>query len=958
MPVPFERLESLYHAARLRPAEQRDAFLAEACGGDQELRHEIESLLTQHAATGGFLADVPHVPALAIGTRIGVYRITAQLGAGGMGEVYQARDTKLDRDVAIKVLPHTLAADPDRLTRFEREARGLAALNHPNIAQIYGFEESGGVNALVMELIEGETLSDRLRRGPIPLDEALPIARQIAEGLEAAHDKGIIHRDVKPSNVALTSTGLVKVLDFGLAKASVATTADARQSPAVITAVGNGALLGTVAYMSPEQARGRPIDKRTDIWAFGCVLYEMLTGRLAFAGATTSDHIAAILEREPDWSALPPETSSGVRQSLRRCLEKDPRSRCHDIADARLQLDSGHGAPSVHAQRSSRAAVIVAAVAALTIGVGAASLFFSFGRPAPAATPFRLAVELGADASMPVEVGPNVALSPDGRTLAFAALTREARTGQLYVRHLDQLSATPLPGTEDARNPFFSPDGRWIAFFDMLHGKLKKVSVAGGLPVTLCDARNARGGTWLDNDSIVLQSDAFDGNALGRVAAAGGSPAPFVRAPKIDASIRWPQVLPGGKAVLYTAGVAAEFEVGTVFVQAVGGGEPRVVVRNGYYGHFVETGHVLYVSHGSVFAIPFDVDRLEASGAAVQVVEGVSASPGTGSADFAVSPTGTLMYVPSESNDDIISSMDPSGAATPLLAVPGICTNPVFSPDGGRVAMEVSDGTHFDVWVYDLTGATWTQITHEDTAFTRPVWTPGGRWLAFGLKRERSANLYVSRADGSGEPQRLTRSSKRQEPWSWHASGKFLSYFEGPPGMRQLMILPMSGDEVSGWKAGEPKAFRSTSFDEAYPMFSPDGRWIAYTSRDTLHAEVIVEPFPGPGRRVPISSGGGSLPQWSSAKNELLFRGADNRMMVAAYQAAGDSFRADKPRLWSPRPLPRSIMRPLQQEPFAVYPDGNQIALFVPPEPEPGHRDKVVLVFDFLNELRRSGRPR
>jgi len=959
MAVHFERLESLYHAARLRSADDRGLFLAKACGSDHELRREIESLLAQHAGTDGFLADVPRAPALATGTRLGIYQITAQLGVGGMGEVYQAHDTKLDRDVAIKVLPHTFAADPDRLTRFEREARVLAALNHPNIAQIYGFEDSSGVNALVMELIDGETLWDRLQRGPIPLAETLPIARQIADALEAAHDKGIIHRDVKPSNVALTSTGLVKVLDFGLAKATVAMVTNGRQSPAVpVTTVGTGILLGTAAYMSPEQARGQAIDKRTDIWAFGCVLYEMLTGRLAFGGATTSDHIAAILEREPDWSRLPPETPSGVTQSLRRCLEKDSRSRWHDIADARLQLDQPYEATSGRRRRSTRTAVTLAAAVALTVGIGAASLFFSMRHARAAATmPVRLEVELGADASMPTEVGPNVALSPDGTTLSFVALTHEARTGQLYVRRLDQLSATPLAGTEDARNPFFSPDGRWIAFFDVGQDKLKKVSVAGGQPVKLCDVRAGRGGTWMDDDWIVLQSNAFERNALVRVPAAGGSPEPFISAPKIYASIRWPQVLPGGKAVLYTAGVAGQFEAGTVYVQSVAGGEPRAVVNNGYYGHFVETGHILYVSHGSVFAIPFNVDRLEVSGTAVQVVEGVSASAGTGSADFAVSHTGMLMYVPSNSNDDVLSLMDRSGAVTPMLAGPGIWSEPVFSPDGGRLAMEISNGTHFDVWVYDLAHATWTTITHENTDFTRPVWTPDGRRLAFGLRRDGATNLYLSPADGTGEPQRLTRSPNRQEPWSWHPSGKFLAYFERMPnGITQLMVLPMSGDEVSGWKPGQPKPFRPTAFAEAYPMFSSDGRWIAYTSSETGHSEVLVEPFPGPGVRVPISSGGGNTPHWSATRNELLFRAADNRIMVASYQAAGNSFRADKPRLWSPRPLPPSIMRPLQWAPFDVYPDGDRVALFVPPEPAPGQRDKVILVFDFLNELRRPGR--
>jgi serine/threonine-protein kinase len=421
-----------------------------------------------------------------------------------MGEVYRARDTKLERDVAIKVLPPTLAADMDRLARFQREARLLAALNHPNIAQIHGLEESGEVPALVMELVDGETLAARVERGPIRIEELLPIAHQIADALEAAHDKGIIHRDLKPSNIALANNGIVKVLDFGLAKLTETTAPDTQQSPSItVTDARDGVPIGTAGYMSPEQARGRPVDKRTDIWAFGCVLYEMRSGRKAFAGETTSDRIAAILEREPDWSLVPAAAPPGVRRVVRRCLEKDPARRLHDIADARLDLDDPG---DFVVSRSSPRALIAAISIALAIGASAAFLFFSLRFSSAAQDPVHLTVELGADASMPVEVGPNVALSPDGSMLAFVALTHDARTGQLYVRHLNQLTAIAIAGTEDARNPFFSPDGRWIAFFDDVHQKLKKVAATGGDPVTLCDAPGGRGGAWLDDDSIVIQA--------------------------------------------------------------------------------------------------------------------------------------------------------------------------------------------------------------------------------------------------------------------------------------------------------------------------------------------------------------------------------------------------------------------------------------------------------------------
>jgi serine/threonine-protein kinase len=468
--------------------------------------------------------------------------------------------------------------------------------------------------------------------------------------------------------------------------------------------------------------------------------------------------------------------------------------------------------------------------------------------------------------------------------------------------------------------------------------------------VTVTDAGDWRGGDWADDNTIVFQSDVGHA-ALSRVSADGGSPQPFVDARDIAGSIRWPQFLPGGKGLLYTVGVAGSFEAGTVMAQALPNGKPQVVFRNAYYGRYV-TGHVLYMHQGTLFAAPFNITRLEATGAAVPVVEGVSGNYGTGSGEFAVSRTGVLVYVPNVS-EHVLSLMNRSGAVTPFRAVHGIWTNPAFSPRGERLALEVSDGTGFSVWVYDLARDTRTKLTSDDTRFSRPVWSPDGNRLVFSLYRDGRLNLYWARADGASGPQRLTNSDKAQEACSWHPGGKLIAYAHRGPSERALMVLPITGDDSSGWKAGEPQTFLSAPHNLFDPMFSPDGRWIAYTSDETGREEVFVRPFPGPGPQALISSGGGRNPQWSPSTRELLYRGADNRIMAAAYAESGDSFIPEKPVVWSPRALTPGIMRPLQQLAFAVHPDGQHVALFVPPAAGPGLRDKVVLVTNFFDELTR-----
>ncbi|MGH9386109.1 MAG: protein kinase domain-containing protein [Vicinamibacterales bacterium] len=614
---------------------------------------------------------------LSIGTRLGPYEILSAIGAGGMGEVFRARDTKLDRLVAIKILPESFAHDPERRARFEREAKTLASLNHPNIAIIHGFEEADGIKALVLELVEGPTLAERIALGPIPLNEASPIAMQIAEALEAAHEHGVIHRDVKPANVKVRDDGTVKVLDFGLAKAltdggSVAPSS-LSNSPTLTRpfgVTGVGVLLGTAPYMSPEQAKGRVVDRCTDIWAFACVVYEMLTGRRAFGGDEISETLASILTKEPDWSALPSATPVGVRRLLSRCLQKDPRRRLRDIGDARLELERLFGSALEEEAASAIAAAGPLWRRALPWGLAsvvlvALALVLVLWVPWRAASPaaaVRLEVGIGADASL-ITRSASLAVSPDGSVLAFVARNSQGTT-QLYVRRFDELRAVPLAGTAGASNPFFSPDGRWVAFFS--GGQLRKVAVTGGAAVTLCAAPVDRGGAWAEDGSIVFQP-ASVGSGLSRVSSNGGAPAPLTTLDAGEASHRWPQVLPGGKAVLYTAHTTAtDFDNATLVVQPLPAGVPKVVRRGGYYGRYLRSGHLAYVHEGTLFAEPFDLARLEHTGPSVPVVEGVSAYPGgsggsSGSALVAWTEGGTAVYVAGSSAGNEAHPVDGPG---------------------------------------------------------------------------------------------------------------------------------------------------------------------------------------------------------------------------------------------------------------------------------------------------------
>ena len=869
--------------------------------------------------------------ALAAGTRLGPYEILTALGAGGMGEVYRAHDTKLNRDVALKILPDAFVSDPDRMARFMREAQTLAALNDPHIAHIHGLEESDGVRALVMELVEGEDLAERITRGPIPLDEALPIARQIAEALEAAHGQGTIHRDLKPANIKVRRDGVVKVLDFGLAKAmdpvsspftaAALTNSPTITSPAAMT--GAGIILGTAAYMSPEQARGRAVDKRADIWALGCVLYEMLAGIRPFAGDDVTDTIAAVVRTEPDWSKLPADTPAAIRRLLRRCLEKDRTHRLSDAAVARLEIDDAlsplaadakieHPAPPTsHGALVAgwHRAVPWAGAAALGVALMLV-LWAPWRKTLPPPAPVRVSVELGVDGSLSnADVG-NVAT--------------------------------------------LSPDGQWIAFF--ADEKLKKIAVTGGAAVTLCDAPVVRGGTWGEDGTILFASR----TSLLRVSSGAGKSAPLTPLAGGEVSQRWPQLLPGGQSVLYTAGTgttAAGYNDANLVVQALPAGTRKVVQRGGYHGRYLPSGHLIYLHDGTLFAAPFDLDRLEITDQPVPAVTGVTSNEGTGGGQFAVSATGTLVYLPGETNTGgvPIHWTDHEGITTPLRVTQASWFNLRFASDGRRLAMDITQGPP-DIWIYEWARDTLTRLTSDPGGARKPVWTPDGSRIVFASGRadsraDRSAlNLFWQRADGSGEAQRLTESRNPQLPASWHPSGKFLAFEEQTAQTSyDLMILPLEGDDRSGWKPGKPTVFLNSPFAEHEPMFSPDGRWLAYSSNESGRNEVYVRPFPGPGGKSQISTSGGIFPTWSRTRHELFYSSLDQRIMVAPYAVEGDSFRAEKPGLWSD--VRYSDRGPNRM--FDLHPDGERFA-FAPVTQAPVAKpDHLAFIFNFFDELRR-----
>ena len=827
----------------------------------------------------------------------------------------------------------------------------------------------------MLELVDGPTLADRIAQGPIAIDEALTIARQIAEALEAAHENGIVHRDLKPANIKLTHDGAVKVLDFGLAKAlergpagsTVHDPAYLSHSP-TITSPGMhtnaGIILGTAVYMSPEQAKGKPADKRSDIWAFGCVLYEMLTGRRAFDGEDLTDVVAAVVRGEPDWTALPSDVPAHVRTLIKGCLEKDRKARLGDIAVVRYLLDHGTVTPAaqpaaVAARPPSRArtALVAGAVLVTLASLAALAWWRPWAQQPVAAAPVRLTADIGAESSLVDAFGASSILSPDGTMLAFTA-TGNLNTVNvsLYVRRLDQLQATQLAGTEGALNPFFSPDGKSIGFF--AGGKLKKIAVAGGPAITLCDAPIGRGGSWSDDGWIVFTPTSAAGAALQRVSSEGGTPEKLFAMAEGEASQRWPQVLPGGKAVIFTsAKVIGDFGNSSIVVQTLPNGPRKVLTSPGYYARYVASGHLLFFRDRTLFAAPFDVDRLEMTGPAVPAVEDARSSTNSGGAQFDVSTTGTLVYAAGDTLSDTapMKWLDRTGTLSVLRNAPSNWTNPAFSPDGRLLAVDIHDGVQTDIWIYDWERDTLSRRTFDTADDARPVWSPDGTRIAFASRRGGSSafNLYWQRADGTGDAERLTTSKNAQWPSSFHPNGRTLAFLEtASSGPTDVMMLPIEGDEKSGWKPGAPSAFLKAPYSESSGMFSPDGRWVAYISNEGGRNDIFVAPYPGPGGKYQLSTATADDPTWSRTASEFFFLNtADLRVMVMPYRVEGNTFVAGKPvPLHETRIAgrPRSPSRDLD-----LHPDGKRFVVAGSESDAAQRLDKVVFVFNFFDELRR-----
>jgi serine/threonine-protein kinase len=830
---------------------------------------------------------------LSDGTRVGSYQILSALGAGGMGEVYRARDTRLDRDVAIKILPEAFAADAERVSRFQREARVLASLNHPHIAAIYGLEDAEGVKALVMELVEGEDLAKRLARGAVRLDEALPIAKQVAEALEAAHEHGIIHRDLKPANVKVRTDGTVKVLDFGLAKAFDPTgspSSNATMSPTISRhATQAGILLGTAAYMPPEQAKGKPVDKRADLWSFGCVLYEMLAGHRPFVGETISDVLAKIIERDPDWNALPAKTPRSIRTLLRRCLEKDPRRRLDSAAVARLEIEEASTTPATNGisvsdvNRDARAvrwplwASVAVAVLAAVVG---AFTTWTVTRPTPAPSPAinRFAITLPPAQPLAFSINDrDVAISADGTRLAFTA----GDQAQLMVRAFDQLEAAPLAGIANARAPFLSPDGRWIAFFDRLdegvttgpvvqRGALKKVSTSGGPLIVISPLTGAsRGASWGPDDSIVFATSDLSTGLL-RVPAGGGEPVVLTKpdTARGERDHYFPSVLPGARGVLFTIATAGGNR--QVAVLDLKTGQRTTLIRSGSQAQYVETGHLVYADGGALWAVRFDLATLNVLGDPAPILERVLT---LGAADFTISRHGTLVYVPvAGATSRSLVWVSRKGAEESIAAPPRAYASARLSADEKRVALHILGQQ--GIWIWDFAHETLTPLTLGPIG-TFSLWTPDGRHIIFEIANASGVtNLYRRTADGTGIDERLTTSDHQQRPNAISPDGTRLVFEEQTPSAGyDFMLLSLVG-------APRVEPLLQTPFDERNASISPDGRWMAYESNESGQSQIYVRPFPNVAdAHYQISTAGGRTPAWAPNGHDLFFV---NRTIIMA----------------------------------------------------------------------------
>jgi serine/threonine-protein kinase len=881
---------------------------------------------------------------------LGNYEVLDKLGEGGMGEVYKARDTKLGRDVAIKVLPELLSKDEERLARFGREARVLASLNHANIAAIYGLEESDGVQFIVLELVDGETLSDRIARGPIPVDEALPLFKQIAEALEAAHEKGIIHRDIKPANVKITPQGKVKVLDFGLAKALGDESAEGDQSESPTATYGAtraGIIMGTASYMSPEQTRGKSLDKRTDIWSFGCVLYEALTGKKAFEGETITDTIASIVRNEPNWNNLPLGTPSKIRELLTRCLRKEPARRLHDMGDVRLDIEDAAGANELTAEPTgmtgeSRTRIWAIFLAGIVISSVATVLVIGYLEQPESRAIRRLAIPLPETDVLVHNRAAGIALSPDGTNLVYVA--QRGDTAQLYSRRLDQLTPRPLVGSEGANGPFFSPDGQWIGFW--AGGQIKKMPIAGGPSTTVCDVADLWGAFWAADDRIYFSSSL--NSEILRVAASGGSPEKVttLESKRGETSHLWPTVLPSGEAMLFC--IWRGGDNWALAVLSLDTGERKILLPESSNARYTSTGHLIFAKAGSLLAAPLDLARLEITGTPIPVLDNVFVDDRF-EADFDFSNDGTLVYVPS-SNVTRLSTLvwvDRQGVERPVTEIQRpYAPQPRLSPDGKRLAVSIMNAAiGWDIWVLELERGTLTRLTFGGMNL-RPMWSHDSTRVIFTGSSHRTGGafqIFSVPSDGSGEAQQLTEGAYRG------------ATSVSPDG--NLLFFRQWSDDGSNWDigvlrlegGGEPEVLVGSPFNERMGMISPDGLWLAYTSDESGREEIYVRPFPGPGGRVLVSTDGGTEPLWARDGQELFYREGDRMMAVPIN--AGQEFNPGTPVILFKGDYQTGIIGQGTSTNYDIAPDGRSFIMIRPEGASAPNQLNVVL--NWFEELKR-----
>jgi len=958
----WRQISAIYNAAIARTGADRTAYVSSACDGDEDLRREVGVLLAQGES---FLATPI---GLSPGSRLGAYELIEIIGAGGMGIVYRARDLKLQRDVALKVLPEAVALDPDRIARFRREATVLASLNHPNIAAIYGFEDSGDVHALVLELVEGPTLADRIAQGRIPIEEALPIARQIAEALEAAHEQGIIHRDLKPANIKLRPDGAVKVLDFGLAKLTEAGTAGRAggagdvgagfsrpdtlsptiTSPAMMTGI--GVLLGTAAYMSPEQAKGRPADKRSDIWAFGCVLYEMLTGRRAFDGDDVPETLAAILRGEPEWARLPPDTPSGVRTLLRRCVQKTPRQRLAAIADVRLELEAVASEPESRSattlsprHRLKGNAVIVACAVVATAAMAGGSIWYLMRQ-----RPMITRTVLGLSGPTALFLSPNesdAVLTRDGRRVIYVGNNGT----DLLVRSLDALEPAVLARGRP-RDVSISPDGQWVSYFDDGGTTLKKIALTGGTPVTLArfGVRAPRGTMWMPDGSIVFATTgAADARGLMKLPAQGGEWTRLTRPdPHRGENFHWwPSPLPGGRKLLFTI-LPRPTDVGNIAVLDLASGKYDVVIQGGTRPRYV-SGFVVYNVRGTLRAVRFDPEQGRATGSPTVVLSRVVFKP-EGGADFDVSDSGSLLYAPGSDDASVESGgndlvwLDRSGRETaiPVQTRPFVAAR--LSPDGTRAALDAR-GSDPGIWIWDFGRQRLSKLTLERTGLN-PLWAPDGNDIAFASDTGGVLNMFVQPVATGRGPRRLLDSARQQNPTSFSPDGLRLIFYEvTPSGLRDVMALDLAHGKV--------ERLLHVDADELNAAVSPDGRWLAYESNESGRTEVYVRPFSAVKEaKWLVSSGGGLRPVWTRGGRELMYLTADNALASVRVGPSALSWQATAPeRVFE---MTHYYTGSLTTRTFDVSADGERFLVL---KPSGGLRPgtDLVLVQNWTEELNR-----